>query len=65
MFVTVQGDPLEGGARSAGSKFLKKRMLVFFFSDFEILPTISWMEDGESVESSVDPRVVSLSPTEG
>lgn len=62
MFVTVQGDPLEG-REICWIKIFEKEFL-FFFRDFENLPTISWMEDGESVESSVDRRVVSLSPTD-
>jgi hypothetical protein len=40
--------------------FFEKRMLVFF-RDFEVSPTISWMEEGESVESSVDSEIPGLS----
>jgi hypothetical protein len=32
------------------SKFFEKRMLVFFFRGFEILPTIFWMEMTERME---------------
>ena len=41
------------GARVLGLFFFLERMLVFS-CDFENLPTISWMEEGESVEYLVD-----------
>ena len=50
----------EWRACTGNSIFFEKRMLVFF-RDFEILPTISWMEEGESVESSVDSEIARLS----
>jgi len=53
---------LEGsGARAQGTPFFLKKECLFFFRDFEISPTISWMEEGESVESNVDSEIPGLS----
>jgi hypothetical protein len=38
-----------GARETAKFIFLKKQFFVFF-RDFGILPAISWMEDGESVD---------------
>jgi hypothetical protein len=50
----------ERRACTGNSIFFEKECL-FFFRDFEISPTISWMEEGESVESSVDSEIPGLS----
>jgi hypothetical protein len=44
-----------------GNSISLKKECLFFFRDFEISPTISWMDEGESVESSVDSEIPGLS----
>jgi len=60
----------DGAGISAGGRefwkfsFFEKRMLVFS-CDFENLPTISWMKEAESVDSSLNSKILGLFHPDG